>query len=73
MRRGALDPGGLGFLAFPAFPAFPAFLAFLAGLVALSAQAGGAPVWQGTWRLAFWGVAAMAVTAGACALLGAVA
>ncbi len=48
-------------------------LAFLAGLGALSARAGGAPVWNGTWRVAFWGAAAMAVTAGAGALFGAVA
>jgi len=48
-------------------------LAFLAGLGALSAQVGGAPVWSGTWRVAFWGAVAMAVTAGAGALFGAVA
>jgi VIT1/CCC1 family predicted Fe2+/Mn2+ transporter len=48
-------------------------LAFLAGLGALSAQVGGAPVWNGTWRVAFWGAVAMAVTAGAGALFGAVA
>lgn len=50
-----------------------ASLAFLAGLGAVSAQAGGAPVWNGTWRVACWGAAAMAVTAGAGALFGAVA
>lgn len=48
-------------------------LVFLAGLGAISARAGGAPVWSGTWRVAFWGAAAMAVTAGAGALFGAVA
>jgi VIT1/CCC1 family predicted Fe2+/Mn2+ transporter len=48
-------------------------LAFLAGLGALSASVGGAPVWSGTWRVAFWGAIAMAVTAGAGALFGAVA
>ena len=48
-------------------------LAFLAGLGALSAQAGGARIWGGTWRVAFWGAVAMAVTAGAGALFGAVA
>jgi VIT1/CCC1 family predicted Fe2+/Mn2+ transporter len=48
-------------------------LAFLAGLGAISAQAGGAPVWTGTWRVALWGAVAMAVTAGAGALFGAVA
>ncbi len=46
---------------------------FLAGLGALSARAGGAPVWSGTWRVAFWGAVAMAVTSGAGALFGAVA
>jgi VIT1/CCC1 family predicted Fe2+/Mn2+ transporter len=48
-------------------------LAFLAGLGALSARVGGAPVWIGTWRVAFWGAGAMAGTAGAGALFGAVA
>jgi VIT1/CCC1 family predicted Fe2+/Mn2+ transporter len=48
-------------------------MAFLAGLGALSARVGGAPVWSGTWRVAFWGGIAMAVTAGAGALFGAVA
>ena len=43
-------------------------LVFLAGLGALSAKAGGAPVWRGTWRVALWGAAAMAVTAAAGAL-----
>jgi len=50
-----------------------ASLAFLAALGAIAARAGGAPVWSGTWRVAFWGAAAMAVTAGAGALFGAVA
>ncbi len=50
-----------------------ASLVFLAGLGALSARAGAAPVWRGTWRVAFWGAVAMAVTAGAGALFGAVA
>jgi len=48
-------------------------LAFLAGLGAISAQVGGANLWTGTWRVAFWGAVAMAVTAGAGALFGAVA
>jgi VIT1/CCC1 family predicted Fe2+/Mn2+ transporter len=48
-------------------------LVFLAGLGALSARAGGARVAGGMWRVAFWGAAAMAVTAGAGALFGAVA
>jgi VIT1/CCC1 family predicted Fe2+/Mn2+ transporter len=48
-------------------------MAFLAGLGAVSAQAGGARVWSGVWRVAFWGAVAMAVTAGAGVLFGAVA
>ena len=48
-------------------------LVFLAGLGALSAKAGGAPIWGGTWRVAFWGAVAMAVTAGAGSLFGVVA
>jgi len=50
-----------------------ASLVFLAGLGAVSAQIGGAGVWRGTWRVTFWGAIAMAVTAGAGALFGAVA
>ena len=49
-----------------------ASLVFLAGLGAVSAKVGGAPIWAGTWRVAFWGALAMAVTAGAGALFGAV-
>lgn len=48
-------------------------LLFLAGLGALSAHVGGAPPSSGIWRVAFWGVVAMAVTAGAGMLFGAVA
>jgi len=48
-------------------------LGFLAGLGAISAQAGGAPVSNGSWRVALWGGIAMAVTAGAGVLFGAVA
>ena len=50
-----------------------ASLAFLAGLGAVAAQAGGSPIWPGTWRVTFWGAAAMVVTAGAGAGFGAVA
>ena len=50
-----------------------ASLVFLAGLGATSAWVGGAPVGKGAWRVAFWGAIAMAVTAGAGALFGAVA
>jgi len=48
-----------------------ASLVFLAGLGALSARIGRAPVWNGTWRVLFWGAFAMGVTAGAGALFGA--
>ncbi len=50
-----------------------ASLAFLAGLGAVSAQIGGAAVWQGAWRVAFWGALAMGVTAAAGSLFGALA
>jgi vacuolar iron transporter family protein len=49
-----------------------ASLVCLAGLGALAARTGGANVITGTIRVAFWGVLAMAVTAGAGALFGAV-
>jgi vacuolar iron transporter family protein len=48
-------------------------LGFLAALGAASARLGGAHVWSGTWRVTFWGAIAMAVTAGAGAVFGAVA
>ncbi len=48
-------------------------LAFLAALGAIAARVGGAPLWPGIWRVAFWGALAMTVTAGAGALFGAVA
>ena len=47
-------------------------LVFLALLGALGAQAGGAPVLPAAIRVAFWGAAAMAVTAGIGALVGTV-
>lgn len=47
-------------------------LVFLAVLGAASARAGGAGVLKGTWRVAFWGALAMAVTAGAGWLFGTV-
>ena len=50
-----------------------AALVFLAALGAVSAQIGGAGLGRGTWRVTFWGAIAMAVTAGAGALFGAVA
>ncbi len=48
-------------------------LVFLAGLGALAARTGGAPVLAGMWRVTFWGVLAMALTAGVGKLFGAVA
>jgi len=45
-------------------------LVFLAGLGAVSARVGGANVWTGVWRVAFWGAMAMGVSAGAGALFG---
>jgi VIT1/CCC1 family predicted Fe2+/Mn2+ transporter len=48
-------------------------LFFLALLGAVAAGVGGASPWIGAWRVTFWGALAMAVTAGAGALFGAVA
>jgi VIT1/CCC1 family predicted Fe2+/Mn2+ transporter len=48
-------------------------LAFLAGLGALAAKAGGANIWIGTARVAFWGSLAMAATAGIGNLFGVIA
>ena len=48
-------------------------LVFLAMLGFVSARAGGASVLAGAWRVTFWGALAMAITAGAGALFGAVA
>ena len=45
---------------------------FLAVLGGVSARAGGASVTMGAWRVTFWGALAMAVTAGAGSLFGAV-
>ena len=47
-------------------------LAFLATLGALAAKAGGANVWLGTARVAFWGLLAMAATAWVGSLFGVV-
>lgn len=49
---------------------FGSSLLFLALLGALGARAGGASVWKATWRVTFWGAAAMAVTAVIGALFG---
>lgn len=48
-------------------------LTFLAALGALAAKAGGANIWMGTARVAFWGALAMAATAGVGSLFGVVA
>jgi vacuolar iron transporter family protein len=48
-------------------------LLFLALLGGLAARAGGAGVMMGAMRVTFWGALAMAVTAGAGSLFGAVA
>jgi vacuolar iron transporter family protein len=48
-------------------------LVFLAVLGFVAARAGGASVLTGAWRVTFWGALAMAVTAAAGALFGAVA
>ncbi len=47
-------------------------LVFLALLGGLAAWAGGSPIWRATARVTFWGALAMALTAGAGALFGAV-
>ena len=49
---------------------FVASLAFLAVLGAVGARTGNAPVVRATLRVAFWGAAAMAVTAGIGRLVG---
>ncbi len=48
-------------------------LIFLAVLGGLAARAGGANIWKGTARVAFWGALAMAITAGVGSLFGVVA
>jgi vacuolar iron transporter family protein len=45
-------------------------LIFLAALGGLAAKAGGANMWKGASRVAFWGVLAMAATAGVGSLFG---
>jgi len=47
-----------------------ASLLFLALLGAIGARAGGAPVWNATVRVTFWGALAMALTAGIGRLVG---
>ena len=45
-------------------------LVVLVVLGALGAHTGGAPLWKGAVRVAFWGILAMAITAGVGALFG---
>ena len=47
-------------------------LIFLAALGGLAAKAGGANMWKGASRVAFWGMLAMAATAGVGSLFGVV-
>ena len=47
-------------------------IVFLAALGTFSARVGGAKLLMGAWRVTFWGVLAMAITAGVGALFGAV-
>ena len=47
-------------------------LIFLATLGGLAARAGGAKIWKGAARVAFWGVLAMAATAAVGSLFGVV-
>ncbi len=61
----ALSPGNLA-----AYTVSAASLVFLAVLGALGAKAGGAPIARATARVTFWGVLAMAVTAGIGSLVG---
>jgi VIT1/CCC1 family predicted Fe2+/Mn2+ transporter len=48
-------------------------LAFLAVLGGIAARVGGASVLAGAWRVGFWGLLAMGITAGVGAMFGAVA
>jgi VIT1/CCC1 family predicted Fe2+/Mn2+ transporter len=50
-----------------------ASLAFLVSLGVVAARIGGSSILLGAWRVTFWGALAMAITAGAGALFGAVA
>jgi VIT1/CCC1 family predicted Fe2+/Mn2+ transporter len=48
-------------------------LIFLAALGSLAAKIGGANIWKGTARVAFWGALAMVITAGVGSLFGVIA
>lgn len=47
-----------------------ASLTFLITLGMVAAYTGGASIWRGAWRVGFWGVLAMALTAGVGSLFG---
>ncbi|MGY2052708.1 VIT1/CCC1 transporter family protein [Methylobacterium sp. JK268] len=65
LATAALSPGNL-----TVYTVSGASLMFLAVLGALGAKAGGAPIARATARVTFWGVLAMAVTAGIGSLVG---
>ncbi|WP_449410843.1 VIT1/CCC1 transporter family protein [Methylobacterium komagatae] len=65
LATAALSPGNLA-----VYTVSGASLVFLAVLGALGAKAGGAPIARATARVTFWGVLAMAVTAGIGSLVG---
>ncbi len=65
LATAALSPGTLA-----VYTVSGASLVFLAVLGALGAKAGGAPIARATARVTFWGVLAMAVTAGIGSLVG---
>ena len=65
LATAALSPGNLA-----VYTVSGASLVFLAVLGALGAKAGGAPIARATTRVTFWGVLAMAVTAGIGSLVG---
>ncbi len=65
LATAALSPGNLA-----VYTVSGASLVFLAVLGALGAKAGGAPIARATVRVTFWGVLAMAVTAGIGSMVG---
>ncbi|MEE7494758.1 VIT family protein [Methylobacterium oryzae] len=65
LATAALSPGNVA-----VYTVSGASLVFLAVLGALGATAGGAPIARATARVTFWGVLAMAVTAGIGSLVG---
>jgi VIT1/CCC1 family predicted Fe2+/Mn2+ transporter len=65
LATAALSPGNIA-----VYTVSGASLVFLAVLGALGAKAGGAPIARATARVTFWGLLAMAVTAGIGSLVG---